>query len=92
MSGDKLNLFNFQQSLPTKQSIILLGASVKSREIFYKHMENRLILETKGMEKGQGNIKDHSHQGIILKLTNYLNHKGHLIVLIVRGAKKNQTQ
>ena len=44
--------------------------------------------ETKGMEKGQGNAKYHSHQGIILKLTNCLNHKGHLIVFIVRGTKK----
>ena len=40
------------------------------------------------MEKGKGNIKYHSHHGIILKLTNCLNHKGRLIVLIVRGAKK----
>ena len=40
------------------------------------------------MEKGKGNIKDHSRQGIILNLTNCLNHKGHLIVLIVRGTKK----
>ena len=44
--------------------------------------------ETKGMEKGKGNIKYHSHHGINLKLTNYLNHKGYLILLIVRGAKK----
>ena len=40
------------------------------------------------MEKGQGNAKYQSHQGIILNLTNFLNHKGHLIILIVRGAKK----
>ena len=36
-------------------------------------------------------IKYHSHQGIILKLTNCLNHKGHLIVLIVRGEKESNT-
>ena len=47
--------------------------------------------ETKRMEKGQGNIKYHSHHGVILNLTNCLNHKGHLILLIVRGEKKSDT-
>ena len=54
--------------------------------------EEPFEFRNQGDGKGQGNIKDHSHQGIILKLTNCLNHKGHLLMLNVRGANKNQTQ
>ena len=44
-------------------------------------MPSSMIWWNQGMEKGQGNIKYHSHQGIILKLTNCLHHKGHLKTL-----------
>ena len=44
-------------------------------------MPSSMIWWNQGMEKGQGNVKYHSHHGIILKLTNFLHHKGHLKTL-----------
>ena len=55
-------------------------------------MPSSMIWWNQGMEKGQGNTKYHSHQGIILKLTNYLHHKGHLKTLYLHSFNFNNDQ